>query len=111
MEVEVLKYFYDPVPEYQTRGVAAEVHPVILIKCVDMLNVLKSKGIEPDYLQVFVLSFDVEKNVLRITHTQEQPDYCNEDSICLPSCIKPYNDKLYYIDDGNHRTFLKAEEY
>lgn len=106
-----MRYFYAHVPEYQTRGVAADVHPFILAKCVEMLSVLKSRGIEPDYLQVYRLTYNEKENILTIRHTQEQPDYENEISFMLPSGAKPYEGKLYYIDDGDHRTILKAEEY
>lgn len=106
-----MAYFYDPVPEYQTRGVAEEVHPFIVSKCIEMLVDLKKAIQEPDYLQVYRLTYSEQENLLRIVHTQEEPEYRNEISFVLPSGVEPYEGKLYYIDDGDHRTVLKAEEY
>lgn len=106
-----MAYFCDPVPVYQTRGVAEDIHPLIICKCMEMLIDLKKVIAEPDYLQVYRLTYSKQENILRIVHTQEQPDYRNEISLVLPNGVEPYEGKLYYIDDGDHRTVLKAEEY
>ena len=76
-----------------------------------MLARMKEQGIEPDYLQVYRLSYSEQEKVLSIRHSQEEPDYENTVSFELPFGVKPYTGKLYYIDDGDHRTFLLAEEY
>lgn len=107
-----MAYFCDPdIPMYQTRGVAEDIHPFIVTKCLEMLDVLKKTIAEPDYLQVYRLTYMEQGNVLHVVHTQEEPDYRNEISFVLPNGVKPYEGKLYYIDDGDHRTVLKAEEY
>ena len=106
-----MRYFYEPVEEYMTSGVAANVHGYILVKCIEMLACMKEQGIEPDYLQVYYLSYSEQEKVLSIRHSQEEPDYENRVSLELPFGVKPYTGKLYYIDDGDHRTFLLAEEY
>jgi hypothetical protein len=74
-------------------------------------NELKEQGIEPDYLQVYCLSYSEQEKVLSIRHSQEEPDYENMVSFELPSGAKSYIGKLYYVDDGDHRTMLLAEEY
>lgn len=106
-----MKYFYNPVDEYLTKGVAENVHGYLLLKCIEMLACMKEKNIEPDYLQVYRLSYDEHEKLLTIRHSQEEPDYVNEVSFTLPFGVKPYEGKLYYIDDGDHRTILLAEEY
>ena len=106
-----MKYFYEPVEEYMTSGVVTNVHSYILVKCIEMLARMKEQGIEPDYLQVYRLSYSEQEKVLSIRHSQEEPDYENTVSFILPFGVKPYTGKLYYIDDGDHRTFLLAEEY
>lgn len=91
-------------PRYVTRGVADTV-PVstqmLLWKFIDNMDV-ETK----DYLQVFTLS--AENGIQKITHTQEQPDYCMEH--CIPSEI-PITAKIFVIDDHTHSTMLFAEEY
>ena len=106
-----MRYFYEPVEEYITRGVAEHVHGYLLLKCIQMLACMKEKNIEPDYLQVYRLSYDEQEKRLSIRHSQEEPDYENTVSFELPFGVKPYVGKLYYIDDGEHRIFLLAEEY
>lgn len=106
-----MRYFYEPVEEYITSGVAANVHGCLLLKCIEMLAYMKEQGVEPDYLQVYHLSYSEQEKVLTIRHSQEEPDYEKVVSFELPFGIKPYTGKLYYIDDGDHRTFLLAEEY
>lgn len=106
-----MKYFYEPVEEYITKGVAENVHGYIIMKCIEMLANMKEQGVEPDYLQVYRLSYDEQAKLLSVRHSQEEPGYKNEVSFGLPISVKPYEGKLYYIDDGDHRTFLLAEEY
>ena len=106
-----MRYFYEPVEEYMTRGVAENVHGYLLLQCIEMLEGMKKQNIEPDYLQVFRLSYDEQEKVLSIRHTQEAPDYEHTMSFKLPTGVKPYEGKLFYIDDCTHRTFLLAEEY
>lgn len=104
-------YFRDTVPEYMTSGVAENVDIYLLAKCVELLNSMKETGIEPDYLQVYRLSYDSVTNVLTIQHTQEEPDYSNESSFVLPPGVLPYEGKLYYMDEVAHRIMLEADEY
>lgn len=106
-----MRYFYEPVPEYMTRGVAENVHGYLILQCIEMLASMKAQKIEPDYLQVYELSYDEQEKRFSIRHSQEQPDYENTVSFALPFGVKPYECKIYYIDDGDHRTFLLAEEY
>ena len=104
-------YFSNPLPEYETRGVAEHVDPFIVLICVKMLSELKESGIEPDYLQVYRLSYNSETNLLTVRHTQEVPSYEKVSTTELPADVKPYEGKLFYIDDGEYRTILLAEEY
>lgn len=106
-----MRYFCDPVPIYQTRGVADDVDPFIITKCIELLERLKESISEPDYLQVYTLAYEPVTNALLIKHTQEVPEYSKEVSFILPAGVKPYEGKLYFIDDVTHRTFLKPEEY
>lgn len=106
-----MRYFYEPVEEYMTSGVATNVHGYLLIKCIEMLAGMKAQGVEPDYLQVYRLSYSEQEKVLTIQHSQEEPDYENTVSFELPFGVKPYTGKLYYIDNGDHRILLLAEEY
>lgn len=104
-------YFYEPNDIFMTSGIAEHVDSYLLVKCIELLNCLKEKGVNPDYLQVYRFSYNKETNVLTIRHTQEQPDYENEVSFELPSVVLPYTGKIYYMDEYTHHIFLEADEY
>ena len=104
-------YFEDKVPAYVTSGVAENVNQFIVLKCIEMLVEMKKQNIELDYLQVYQISYDEETNILTIRHFQEEPEFEHETEFELPSGVKPFSGKCYLIDDGDHRTFLLADEY
>ena len=104
-------YFQDKVDEYITTGIEENVDQFILLKCIEMLVEMKGQNIEPDYLQVYQMSYNEEENILTIQHFQEEPDFEHEVSFSLPEGVEPYEGKVYYIDDEDHRTFLLADEY
>ena len=104
-------YFEDKVPAYVTSGVAENVNQFIVLKCIEMLVEMKKQNIEPDYLQVYQISYDEETNILTIRHFQEEPEFEHEVSFELPSGVKQFDGKCYFIDNGDHRTFLLADEY
>ena len=106
-----MAYFQDKVDEYITTGIEENVDQFILLKCIEMLVSMKEQSIEPDYLQVYHMSYNEEKNILTIRHSQEEPDFEHEVSFVLPEGVEPYEGKVYYIDDVSHRTFLLADEY
>ena len=106
-----MRYFYEPKETYMTSRVAENVDCYLLVKCIELLNCLKEKGVEPDYLQVYRFSYNKETNVLTIRHTQEQPDYENVVSFDLPSGVLLYTGKIYYMDEYTHNIFLEANEY
>ncbi len=97
-------YFHDTVPEYMTSGVAENVDIYLLAKCVELLNSIKETGVEPDYLQVYRLSYDAAENILTIRHEQEQPEYAKEVSFVLPPGVLPYEGKPYYMDEAFGKT-------
>ena len=91
-------------PRYATRGISNELPlmlQIILWGLIDSMEVVAK-----DYLQIFCLSDESGKQ--KITHKQEQPDYCKE--YLFPS-EDPITAKIYVIDDGDHTTMLLAEEY
>lgn len=106
-----MRYFYEPKETYMTSGVAENVDCYLLVKCIELLNCLKEKGVKPDYLQVYRFSYNKETNVLTIRHSQEQPDYVNEVSFEVPSDVLAYDGKIYYMDELTHYIFLEADEY
>ena len=89
---------------YVTRGISNELPlmlQIILWGLIDTMEV-----VQKDYLQVFCLSVDGDKQ--RIIHEQEQPEYRKE--YLFPS-ENPVTAKVYVIDDKTHSTMLLAEEY
>ena len=103
---------------YATRGILGTIDATILGKmwhCLDQF--IDAKQIEPDYLQVFQLSTEVNLKgyQLIITHKQEVPNYINETALVCP-VSKQVNEKVYVISDcdeeGNeYSTMLLASEY
>ena len=91
-------------PRYATRGVTTTVPLMLQIILWNLIDSMKVE--EKDYLQVFRLS--VESGKQKITHTQEQPDYCKE--YLFPS-EEHITAKIFVIDDETHTTMLLAEEY
>ena len=93
---------------YITRGVTAEIDPVVQLAVFTMIDAMLVK--QKDYLQVFDLKPDIKDGVTvqRITHTQEQPPYRQE---LVTRCQNPVHQKMFCIDDGDHSTLLLAEEY
>lgn len=106
-----MRYFYEPVQDYVTKGVAENIDGYLIMKCIEMLECMKESGVEPDYLQVYHLTYSEQEKLLTIRHSQEEPNYEKEVSFALPFGVKPYEGKIFYIDDGSHRTVLLAEEY
>ena len=89
---------------YATSGINSELPlltQIILWGLIDSMEV-----VQKDYLQVFCLSIDGDKQ--RIIHEQEQPEYRKE--YLFPS-ENPVTAKVYVIDDESHSTMLLAEEY
>lgn len=89
-----------------TSGIAEEVSPIlqaILWNLIDAMDVLRK-----DYLQVFELS--MYDGMQKIVHSQEEPEYRKEYHIKLCD-TSMHIGKIFVIDDGDHSTMLKAEEY
>jgi hypothetical protein len=64
-----------------------------------------------DYLQVLKLRAATQngKEIQKIVHTQENPDYSKEHIISISN---PLNDiEIFVIDDGTHTTMLLLDEY
>ena len=89
---------------YATRGVTTTVPLVLQIILWDLIDSMEVA--EKDYLQVFRLSAESGKQ--KITHSQEEPDYCKE--YLFPS-EEPITAKIFVIEDETHTTMLLAEEY
>ena len=60
-----------------------------------------------DYLHVFELAKENDK--IKITHSQEQPEYKSE--YLIETDAPFYMAKIFVIDDETHITMLLAEEY
>ena len=87
---------------YITRGVQSEIPAGLQFFMWNCISAVP----EPDYLQIFMLEADNEKQ--KIVHEQEVPEFRRE--YLLPS-DNPINAKVYIIDDNDHSTMLLAEEY
>lgn len=104
-------YYQKLIPDYVTRGVADQVDLLHLCRCVEALTQLKRKGVKADYLQVFRFSYDDKRKVTLLKHTQEQPDYENVIEYEIGAEVRPFEGKLYGIDDGETVTLMLAGEY
>lgn len=68
-----------------------------------------TKGVNeriPHLTQLFLWNI-IENGRQRITHKQEQPEYCKEYLLDT----KPVTETVFVIDDGTHTTMLLGEEY
>ena len=107
----MMGYFENTLPDYVTRGVAEHIDQFIIMLLVKMLADMKDSGVEPDYLQVYKLTYNSENNILSVHHSQEVPPYEKTLFMELPENVKAYEGKLYFIDDIQYKTILLAEEY
>ena len=89
-----------------TCGISNDLSPIlqaVLWALIDEMNVPQK-----DYFQVFKLSGIGDEQV--IVHSQEHPEYRKEHrmKLCGGSI---FVGKIFVIDDGDHSTMLKANEY
>lgn len=93
---------------YVTKGVLEGVPGYLQNLIWYMISIMPVS--EKDYLQVFELSEVLENGKVfqKIVHSQEVPEYKNEEIITVSEAI---NEKVYVIDDETHSTILLAEEY
>lgn len=110
-------YFKNKHNRLRTRGVQGIINTTTQLILWAMIDNLRESGTKADYLQVFVVSNDGRKDLMTITHSQEEtentPEYHN--TITIPSFEERTHSfdkvKIYCIDDGNAQTMLLAEEY
>lgn len=96
---------------YKTCGIEHEIPLELQIILWAMIDELKGKIDQLDYLQIFVLSEKPEENgeiIQHIRHFQERPPYQNEIQLYIDQPVKA---KIYVIDDETHSTMLLAQEY
>ena len=102
---------FDSGARYKTCGVVNEIPIELQIIMWDLIDELKEKNQQLDYLQVFELKtkYDADgKKKQNIRHFQEQPPY---ESVIVLEYEEPLDQKIYVIDDETHSTMLLAEEY
>jgi len=106
------RYTFSPEKRYLTRGIDAQVSKELQILMWQSVEELVKSETETDYLQVFELSLDEEKNHIKIKHTQEQPPFENTIHIKAQESFLPLPEaKIFVIDDLTHSTMLLASEY
>lgn len=101
--------------KYITIGVKNEIPEDIQITMWQMIEKLRAKGVELDYLQVFKLKAATidDHGFVEIIHTQEVPPYKTEK---LAITNNPMNGKVFVIssldEEGKeYSTMLLASEY
>ena len=96
---------------YMTRGVDADIPPILHIIMWGMIDEDITVGLKMDYLQVFRLK-PVTKNdreYQEIKHTQEQPN--RERIVTVNLDVAPVSEKIFVIDSGEYVTMMLADEY
>ena len=91
---------------FVTCGIADELSPELqafLWKLIKEMEVT-----EQDYLQVFDLSCCGNEQI--IVHEQEQPEYKKEHRLEIVG-TPIFVGKIFVIDDGDHTTMMKSDEY
>lgn len=98
--------------KYITRGINERVDIRIQLMLWEMIELLRSKGIDLDYLQIFNISNRDGKII--IEHSQEQPEYKIKYLLDVQDIKLDEDIKVYVIDSGGETptsTMLLAEEY
>ena len=100
---------------YMTRGINADIHPVLQNTMWSMIDEDIAVDLTMDYLQVFNLKPVTEngKRFQEIKHTQEQPKrerILNVDFYANLG-IAPISEKVFVIDSGEYVTMMLADEY
>ncbi|MBG9545510.1 hypothetical protein ABE29_22990 [Cytobacillus firmus] len=93
---------------YMTRGIAEAIHPEMALFLWHLIDRLKEKEMEVDYLQVFELSELNGKQF--IIHRQEQPPY-KEQLMVQWEETEPLTSTIWCIDNGEGQIMLFPEEY
>lgn len=93
---------------YITKGIQHEISIELQIIMWQLIEELEKKNEEIDYLQVFELTIDEDRNMQQIVHKQEIPEY--ENKIIL-RVTEPVAAKIFVIDDIDHVTMLLSNEY
>ena len=91
-------------PRYITCGIQTTIPPWLQTLLWYMRDSMEVP--ERDYLQIFRLSCDGDRQ--RIEHTQEQPEY--KHIVTIPG-EQPVDARVYIIEDPDHITMLLADEY
>ena len=95
--------------KYITKGVELDIPQYLQNMMWYMIQAMVVT--EKDYLQVFRLESVLVDGVpqQKITHTQEQPEYKDEQVFKVEVPI--ITAKIFVIDDESHCTMLLADEY
>lgn len=97
-------------PRYITKGFQHAIPLETQLILFYLLDSTKNTR-ELDYLQVFDLTVQTlnhNRNLQKIVHSQEQPKWSR--TVYYP--VKDFvTTKVFVIDDGDHHTFLLADEY
>lgn len=93
---------------YMTKGINEVVPFALQIWIWDTIDKLEIQQV--DYLQVFEVKVkDREKNIVEVTHRQEEPNYCKRYELVIEGIGEDI--KIFVIDDRTHSTMLLSEEY
>lgn len=95
-----------------TKGIDMKIPKEIQVVCWQLVdNLVKEKGVEVDYLQIFEFEKTKEGKSL-VIHRQEEPVYQKQYELKLVESIVNFDvSKLWLIDDGENQTMLLPEEY
>ena len=92
---------------YITKGIENKIPLYLQLIMWDLID--KMEVAEKDYLQVFKLSKEADKQ--KIVHSQEVPEYTKEYSFNKVPDSDLIITKIFVIDDVTHSTMLLASEY
>ena len=96
-------------PRFITKGFQTTIPIETQLILFNLLDSAKHAR-ELDYLQVFDLSIEAHNhlNLQKIVQSQEQPVWDRTVYYPLKNLVST---KIFVIDDGDHHTFLLADEY
>ncbi|MGX7264573.1 DUF960 family protein [Enterococcus crotali] len=96
-----------------SKGVNEQVQKEIQLYCWQLIDKKRSKAeTELDYLQIFEVNPDNQRQAIEVIHRQEEPFFIDHHIYTIKEKIADFQiKKLWVIDDGSHQTMLLPEDY
>ncbi|MFD1900800.1 DUF960 family protein [Enterococcus termitis] len=98
---------------YIARGVKEQVPKETQLYCWQLIDKkVEEAEINLDYLQIFELNPDNQRQAIEVIHRQEEPFFIDYHTYTIKGKMLDFQiKKLWVIDDRSHQTMLLPEDY